>query len=345
MRHIDHALHRRLSRAALLGALVLAGAQLEGRAGARGMTPRASIAAPAATSAKASGIATPAKNSPIGSGKSAALLVLRPTTAVIGQLVNFKISDVAPTAAMVATGTGYKTAYSATYYDPVYQLVLAPCPRQGRLTVPVPTSTPAATPAPAAAATVTTRLPTSQQGTIVGTFHDFDFCLPGGTTHLPAGDEGGTATIEVEQLSHLSQIGGWHYQDIETYGSATLIIRAPALAVTHKSKSTLRLSGSGFEAGEPVSLSYSYGQVMPDNCRLTRTGSHRACRSRRGLHRGHTGRECCVWQVLDHGEGADELIQCNCVTLSSAGPERVNDAGEAGGSSRGRSSPGPSPIG
>ena len=263
MRLIDRALHRRLARAALLGALVLAGAQLEGTAGARGMTPQASSAAPAAMSAQASGTATPAKKSLIGSSKSAALLVLRPTTAVIGQVVYFRISDIAPTAAMVATATGYRTAYSATYYDPVYQLVLAPCPQQRRLTVPVPKSTPAATPAPTAAPTVTTQLPASQQGTIVGTFQDFDFCMPGGTTHLPAGNDGGTATIEVEQLSHLSQTGGWHYQDIETYGSATLTIRAPTLAVTRKSKSTLRLSGSGFEAGEPVLLSYSYGQVLP----------------------------------------------------------------------------------
>ena len=192
-----------------------------------------------ATPARASRTATPAKPpKPFIKGNTQPLLILRPSTVAIGQVVAFKLSGVSPTTAKTMS----IRSGSVAYYEPLYRLVIAaPCNVQQSLSAP---------------------LPASVQGTIEGTFQDFVVCVPSGRyapTHSSFRNGGGSQTIQaVEEL--YSQGAG--YQNVGSRGSATLTIKATTLTVTGKSSRTLRLRGSGFEAGEYVYLTYDYGRML-----------------------------------------------------------------------------------
>jgi len=207
------------------------------------LVPATDTPLPTTTRASPSNTATPAKKpSPVTKAAGQPLLILSPTTASIGQVVAFKLSGVSPTTAK----TMYVRTVSVAYYEPLYRLVVsAPCQQSQNLTA---------------------ALPASIQGTIVGTFQDFVLCRPGGL-HSPvrptSSNGGATETIQVVKMVYSVGAG---YQDAAggSYGSATLAIRATTLAVTGKTSGTLRLHGSGFQAGEYVALSYSYGQILPE---------------------------------------------------------------------------------
>ena len=149
------------------------------------------------------------------------VLILRPSTAAIGEVVAFKLSGVTPSISSVIVHFGVAN----TVISPTYGLeVSAQCEPtvQG-----LPNS-----------------LSASKKGIVTGTFQVPSLPCTASTS------AGGTETLKAFEayVGHAS-----------VQASATLRVPPTTLTVIRASSRTLRLHGAGFEAGEYVYLSYMFG--------------------------------------------------------------------------------------